>query len=375
MGRTATGSVISQGAYQDIWNGTVNNATLIGNQQVLAGGVANGTLIILGGHQYVGSGGTTNGTIITANGLQYVDAGATANGTAMNSGGFQYVKGTASDTTVNGGGTQAIEGTSFNATIASGGTQNVLLGGTVSGTIVEAGGYQSVAGTIDGTTLTGFLQILAGGSSTNTAIASGGAAFIGSGGSATDTTVSAGGLLYVGAGGLVTDTAINGGFQFVAGTANGTTVNSGEMDVAGAAYGTHLSGGVTHVLGGGTQNGVNFAGSAATLLLDNPAGLTGTVSNFELGDTIDFLNLSVNSFSFDGSTLTLVTGGGNLNYQFAGTEAGTAMNVVSDGHGGTSVSLSLLSQFSASLVPDAGEGAIAPQGSDPQSNPLVHAQS
>jgi hypothetical protein len=51
------------------------------------------------------------------------------------------------------------------------------------------------------------------------------------------------------------------------------------------------------------------------------------------------------------------------------------MNVVSDGHGGTSVSLSLLSQFSASLVPDAGEGAITPQGSDPQSNSLVHAQS
>ena len=38
-------------------------------------------------------------------------------------------------------------------------------------------------------------------------------------------------------------------------------------------------------------------------------------------------------------------------------------------------SLSLLSQFSASLVPNAGEGAITPQGSDPQSASLVHAQS
>jgi hypothetical protein len=97
------------------------------------------------------------------------------------------------------------------------------------------------------------------------------------------------------------------------------------------------------------------------------------VSNFEVGDTIDFLNLSVNSFTFDGSTLTLVTSGGNLNYQFAGTEAGTAMNVVSDGHGGTSVSLSLLSQFSASRMP--AKARSTPQGSDPQSNSLVHAQS
>jgi hypothetical protein len=93
-----------------------------------------------------------------------------------------------------------------------------------------------------------------------------------------------------------------------------------------------------------------------------------------MGDTIDLLDTSVTSFDFDGATLTLVTGSGSFSYQFAAVEAGTEFNVVSDGHGGSAISLSLLSQFSASLVPESGpDGAFAPDAT-PTNPTLINAQ-
>ncbi len=374
-GGTANNVTIAAGSYQDIWNGTVNGSTLAGYRQVLAGGVANATVIVSGGDEFVAAGGTTNGTIITAKGLQYVAADGTANGTQVNNGGYQYVLGTGNNAVVYGGGTQEVAGTTVNTTIDNGGIQHVVLGGTAITTNVQAGGFVDVVnGSVQDSTVSGSLQVLANGTATNTVIVAGGNEYVGAGGLASGTTVNRGGLQYVDANGSAVATIVNGGFEFVAGTASDTTINSGEIDVAGTASNTHLAGGVEHVLAGGVQNGVNFAGAAAALYLDNPSGLTGTISNFEVGDTIDFLNLSVTSFEFDGSTLTLTTSGGSLAYQFAGVEAGTAMNVVSDGHGGTAVSLSLLSQFSASLVPDAGQDAITPQVTTPTTPSLVNAQ-
>ncbi|OAF15865.1 hypothetical protein AYJ54_39285 [Bradyrhizobium centrolobii] len=375
-GGTANNVTISAGGYQDVLNGIVNGSTLAGYRQILSGGVTYATIIVSGGDEFVADGGTTNGTIVTSKGLQYIDAGGTANGTQINNGGYQYVLGTGNDTVVYGGGTQEVAGTTYNTTINSGGIQHVVLDGTAITTTIQAGGFQQVnSGSVQGSQVSGNLQVLATGTSVDTVILAGGNEYIGTGASATGTTVNAGGLQYVDVGGSAASTTINGGFVFVAGTASGTTVNGGEFDVVGSASNTHLAAGAEYVLAGGAQNGVDFAGSAAALYLDNPAGLTGTISNFEVGDVIDFHNLAVSSFTFDGATLTLATSGGSLSYQFSGVEAGTAMNAASDGHGGTTVSLSLLSQFSASLVPDAGEGAINPQGTDPESSSLIHAQS
>ena len=102
------------------------------------------------------------------------------------------------------------------------------------------------------------------------------------------------------------------------------------------------------------QHNIDFTGPSAARYLDHASGLTGTISNFGLGDTIDLLGTSVTSYDFDGSTLTLTTNSGDYSYQFAAIEAGTEFNIGSDGNGGTAISLSLLSQFSASLVPDSG---------------------
>ena len=354
FGGSANGVTVEAGGYQDVYSSsTVSHVSLSGNQQVLAGGAAVDTTVESGGYQYVGDGGTSTGTLVKTGGFQYIDAGGSASDTVID-GGFQYVDGTATGGSVGGGSSQG-GGVATGVTVKTGGAQHVYHGGSATGTIVEAGGFQDVYhATISGTNLSGNQQVLDGGVATNTVIENGGNSYVGAGGSVTGTTVNGGGLLYVDAGGSAASTAINGGVGFVIGTASGTTVNSGELDVAGTADNTHLAGGVEHVFAGGVQNGVDFAGAAATLTLENASGLTGTVSNFELGDAIEQLNTSVSSYTFDGSTLTLATNSGSYSYQFAGVQSGTELNVTDDGHGGSAISLSLLVQQSASIVPDAG---------------------
>lgn len=358
FGGSANGSTVEAGGYQDVYsNSTVRNVSLSGNQQVLAGGSAIDTTVHSGGYQYVGDGGTGAGTLVKTGGFQYIDAGGSASDTVID-GGFQYVDGTATGGSV-GGGNSLGGGVATGVSVKNGGAQHVYHGGSATGTIVAAGGFQDVYhATVSGTNLSGNQQVLDGGIAENTVIENGGNSYIGAGGSVTATTVNGGGLLYVDAGGSAAFTTINGGVGFVIGTASNTTLNSGEFDVAGTADNTHLAGGVEHVFAGGVQNGVDFAGSAATLTLESASGLTGTVSNFELGDTIDLLNISVSSFTFDGTTLTLVANSGSYAYQFAGVQSGTELNVTDDGHGGSAISLSLLVQQSASIVPNAGESSL-----------------
>ncbi|QQO32159.1 AIDA repeat-containing protein [Bradyrhizobium diazoefficiens] len=358
FGGSANGSTVEAGGYQDVYsNSTIRNVSLSGNQQVLAGGTAIDTTVHSGGYQYVGDGGTSAGTLVKTGGFQYIDAGGSASDTVID-GGFQYVDGTAAGGSV-GGGNSLGGGVATGVTVKNGGAQHVYHGGSATGTIVAAGGFQDVYhATVSGTNLSGNQQVLDGGIAENTVIENGGNSYIGAGGSVTATTVNGGGLLYVDAGGSAASTTINGGVGFVIGTASNTTLNSGEFDVAGTADNTHLAGGVEHVFAGGVQNGVDFAGSAATLTLESASGLTGIVTNFEVGDTIDLLNMSVSSLDFDGSTLTLVTNLGTGTYQFAGLQSDTQLNVIDDGHGGTAISLSLLVQQSASIVPDAGESSL-----------------
>ncbi|OSJ28874.1 hypothetical protein BSZ19_29240 [Bradyrhizobium japonicum] len=371
FGGSANGSTVEAGGYQDVYsNSTVTNVSLSGNQQVLAGGTAIDTTVYSGGYQYVGDGGTSAGTLVKTGGFQYIDAGGSASDTVID-GGFQYVDGTATGGSV-GGGNSLGGGVATGVTVKNGGAQHVYHGGSATGTIVAAGGFQDVYhATVSGTNLSGNQQVLDGGIAANTVIENGGNSYIGAGGSVTATTVNGGGLLYVDAGGSAASTTINGGVGFVIGTASNTTLNSGELDVAGTADNTHLAGGVEHVFAGGVQNGVDFAGSAATLTLENASGLTGTVSNFELGDTIDLLNTSVSSFTFDGTTLTLATNSGSHTYQFAGVQSGTELNVTDDGHGGSAISLSLLVQQSASIVPDAGESSLVPSDTTQQQPTLA----
>ena len=108
----------------------------------------------------------------------------------------------------------------------------------------------------------------------------------------------------------------------------------------GTASGTTLSGGTEYVSAGGTALGAIFGSTSGTLDLEQPQGLSGTISGWQVGDVIDFVSTSVTSAGISGSTLTVtVSGGSAFTYQLAGQEANTGANVQSDGAGGTDVTL------------------------------------
>jgi autotransporter passenger strand-loop-strand repeat protein len=118
------------------------------------------------------------------------------------------------------------------------------------------------------------------------------------GGTSTGTTLN-GGTETVLAGGTSTGTKINGGTEYDYGTATGTTINSGGTEAVfagGTATGTTINNGGTEVVSaGGNAVGVTFGGPQATLELAKPSGLIGPISNWHVGDVIDFLNTEVTS--------------------------------------------------------------------------------
>ena len=97
------------------------------------------------------------------------------------------------------------------------------------------------------------------------------------------------------------------------GTAIATTVNMNSpqyIQSGGVASGTTVNrGGTEYISSDGTAQDVTFGGTFATLDLGSPSGLTGTISNWQVGDTIDFVNTSVTSANISGSTLTITTSG------------------------------------------------------------------
>ena len=146
--------------------------------------------------------------------------------------------------------------------------------------------------------------------------------------------------------GTAIDTTINnGGSQDVenGGTASGTVVNSGgSLQVGrGVANGTTINGGGTaYVRSDGTASDVTFGGTGATLELESPTGLAGTISDWQVGAVIDFVSTSVTAAGINGSTLTITTSGGqSFSYQLAGRQPGTQADLQSDNHNGTDVVL------------------------------------
>lgn len=374
-GGTATDATIATGSYQGVFDATVVDTLLAGYQQILTGATSTNTTITSGGEEYVGADGTANGTIITSGGAQYVDVGGVANTTEIDANGTQAVFGTANTTAVNTGALELIAGTASNSIVSGGGTATVQFGGTAVDMTVQLGGYAyAIDGTFDNTTVNGYVQVLSGGVSNDAVINSGGSEYIGNQGSDNGSVVNTGGLQYADSGATITNATIDGGFEIVAAgaSASGTTVNSGEQGVIGSSSNTTLAGGQEVVFAGGTQDNVTFTGAPANLNLDSASGLTGTVSGFAVGDTIDFVNQTFSSYNFDGATLSVVEDGTTYNYQFAGVQSGTTLNVGNDGNGGTSVTLALI-QASASLT--SGSTTGTPPSQDLTTPPTTLASS
>jgi autotransporter passenger strand-loop-strand repeat protein len=151
-------------------------------------------------------------------------------------------------------------------------------------------------------------------------------------GTAIGTIVNNNGTAVVEFGGVATGTIINGGTQYVLATASNTTINSGIQVVeGGTASNTTINGGVEYVYAGGTANGVTFGSPAGTLLLEQPASLTGTISGWQVGDAIDFEFTAITSAAISGSTLQItVNGGQSFSYQLAGRQTSTVVQIQND---------------------------------------------
>jgi autotransporter-associated beta strand protein/autotransporter passenger strand-loop-strand repeat protein len=273
-----------------------------------------GTLIeVVGDLGVVQSGGSVIGATVSG---REVDAYGAVTGTLVESGGASSgllvveAGGSASATAVNAGGVENIFGADFGATIGSGGTVHVELGGTAVDAQIESGGG---------------LAIL-------------------SGGFADPIVISSGGSEVVAAGGTDTGARISGGVQLDAGRTSGAMVFSGGsqmIESGGTAMSTSVfAGGSEIVRDGGDADGMTFGGPSAELMLESPSGLSGTISDWQIGDTIDFENTSVASATISGSTMSLlVAGSQTFTYQLADQQGDTEASLQSDGSGGTDVGL------------------------------------
>lgn len=130
----------------------------------------------------------------------------------------------------------------------------------------------------------------------------------------------------------------------VSGSGSNWDVEDGVLQIAsGAALSdTRLDGGELTILAGGTADHVTFGAGAATLALENPAALTGGLTNWHLGDSIDFLHTAVTSASIgnNGAVLSIITSDGHsYGYDLTGLEADAQVSLQSDGSGGTLVQL------------------------------------
>ena len=177
------------------------------------------------------------------------------------------------------------------------------------------------------------LNVDASGQAFNT-MNNGGVENVYSGGTDSGATINSGGgsngLEYVY--GNATDTTINSGLEFVVsgGTATHITINSGSaLWVAGVAVDTTInSGGLEQILGDGLSSVVTFGGPNAILFVaGEPSALIGTISNWQVGDRIEF-DATLTGVSQSGNTLT-VTWGDNqtATYTLVGQQPNTEVKL------------------------------------------------
>jgi autotransporter passenger strand-loop-strand repeat protein len=204
---------------------------------------------------------------------------------------------------------------------------NVNDGGEATGTTIRIFGVENVN---------------SGGTSIDTTIKRGGVEHVFTGGEA-DGTILDGGNQEVHSGGFANGTIINDGREFVdsRGTANNTTINQhGQEYVEGSSNNTTIRGGELDVLGGFANN-VTFDGPGSLLKLLVPSHLTGTISDWSVGDVVDFRNTDVWKVVENDThtTVTISYRDETVTYSVANQQANTAFELRSDHHGGTELIL------------------------------------
>jgi autotransporter passenger strand-loop-strand repeat protein len=190
------------------------------------------------------------------------------------------------------------------------------------------------------------------------------------GGTAIGTSVS-GGTEIVSSGGTTSNTLLAGGQETVmrSGHATGTIISSGGYELVssgGTAVATAISGGTLEVASGGTASGVAFS-SSGTLQLDSGSHISGAISGFHSGGTIELRELTyagtstaswtqLTSGSSASGTLTVKEGASSVTLTLVGSYTSGNFSVTSDGSGGTLVTDPPV-DGGGSLVTSAGTGS------------------
>ncbi|MFB9870118.1 Hint domain-containing protein [Acetobacter farinalis] len=335
-GAAATTTQVASGGELDVTSGgTVTSATVSGVENVLSGGVDNGSLIALGAVQNVYAGGyAPNGVVAGTENLWGTDSGSTVTSTGVlnvQSGGV------ASGETVYGHETIFSGGTGSGGTVLSGGMVTIS-GGTTNGLTVGASGILAVsagsatgilvsgaaasAGTWTASSLISGATVLSGGYLGDgqgvlsaVTVGNGGTARVVAAGSAYNVTVSSGGTYLVSGGGLTrgTTTIASGGILNGAtdGILSGTVTDAGLL-----SGGVVASGGVVNVVPGGSANTVTV-GSSGMLTV-----VSATVANttVQSGGSVTASSGSVLSGS------TMVSAGGMVSMT-SGATMGSGANI------------------------------------------------
>lgn len=148
----------------------------------------------------------------------------------------------------------------------------------------------------------------------------------------------------------VTTTVNNFGQLDVFGQVSATTVNTGGLlnVFAGTAIATTLQGGTEIVYSinqDAVARDVSFGGPHQSILeLAAPTGLRGTITGFQVGDVIEFLNTQVTIDHVTNKALVLDFGAKqSVTYFLAQQQPNTRFMTQDDGHGGTNLILTATS--------------------------------
>lgn len=242
----------------------------------------------------------------------------------------------AAGTVINAG---VIAGHNYNGVILqSGGAVTNQAGGTISGgaygvLIKGAAGIAVNAGMISGG-----IGLYAGGAVTNQA-----------GGTIVGSTVKVGVYVAGGAGTVINAGSIGGGISFAygftnllladpgavfAGTVNGGSAAGSELELAAGGSGS-LSGIGTQFINFGS---IVFDAGGTWFIGGDTAGLSGTISGFAVGDTIELSGVTATGSSYSGGILTIQEAGGAATLHLPGAFTTSSFHLVSVA-GGTDISL------------------------------------
>ncbi len=199
-GTTQTGGHVPSIMTQNV-EGTVNNFTVEGTQNIMAGGVSNSTYL----YPYAGE-------------TVYKDGKAFK--TTVSQSAFQSVAGYAEGTTVNSRGRLTVSnGGVVSESVINGGSLLINKGGISEGASVYGGGRSTVYGT-----------------DKNTVLYRGAEQLVNDGGTAEGTVINDGALQTVETGALAEGTRINGGEQKIFGTVRNSILNSGSQRVSSGGF-------------------------------------------------------------------------------------------------------------------------------------------